>query len=233
MTRRRKTRTEPKHISDLPQAPAVYALYGGRGRSSYVAYVGTTGKLRTRIQQHLAGRDSSVSTGTSAAGLNPDYVTELRWWEDKSFKNRTFREAAELVAYEVYDPVLRSRGKITTAAQELSEMEDFRAQARGLLAEEKAAGCLVLPTLQDALVRLAEQERRLARVERELEALGRICRGVFHCPIPGCSMEFLGSRGGWDGHVLSLRTHPEWHPEVDDPEERKRLFKEEYGTWFR
>ena len=29
-------------ISDLPNTPAVYALFGGRGRAHYVAYVGIT-----------------------------------------------------------------------------------------------------------------------------------------------------------------------------------------------
>ncbi len=28
---------------------------------------------------------------------------------------------------------------------------------------------------------------------------------IFHCPIPGCTKEFIGSRGGWDGHVGSIR----------------------------
>lgn len=60
--------------SDLPNVPAVYAMYGGRGRSQYVAYVGVADKLRARIEQHLARRDSSMTTGTSAAMLNPDHV---------------------------------------------------------------------------------------------------------------------------------------------------------------
>jgi excinuclease UvrABC nuclease subunit len=40
-------------ISDLPQIPAVYAMYGGKGRGRYVAYVGIAQKLRDRIVQHL------------------------------------------------------------------------------------------------------------------------------------------------------------------------------------
>ena len=57
--------------------------------------------------------------------------------------------------------------------------------------------------------------------------------GSFRCPIPGCPKVFYVSRGGWDAHVASHRTHPDWHPEVLDPEERKRLFKETYARWFR
>ena len=73
-------------ISSLPQKPAVYALMGGYGRNRYVAYVGVASKLRQRIIQHLVNRDSSVATGTSAACLNPDYVSEIRWWEHKWFR---------------------------------------------------------------------------------------------------------------------------------------------------
>ena len=54
-------------ISDLPNTPAVYAMYGGQGRSLHVAYVGIGGKLRGRVEQHLVRRGSSVATGTSAA----------------------------------------------------------------------------------------------------------------------------------------------------------------------
>lgn len=47
-------------ISNLPNTPSVYALYGGRGRGRYVAYVGVANKLKNRIEQHLVRRDSSV-----------------------------------------------------------------------------------------------------------------------------------------------------------------------------
>jgi hypothetical protein len=43
--------------------------------------------------------------------LNPDYVTELRWWEHPDFAERYVLEAAELVAYDMLNPALRSRGQ--------------------------------------------------------------------------------------------------------------------------
>ncbi len=52
-----------KAISDLPSVPAVYAMFGGRGRNLYAAYVGISGNLRARINQHLVLRDSSIATG--------------------------------------------------------------------------------------------------------------------------------------------------------------------------
>ena len=54
----------------------------------------------------------------------------------------------------------------------------------------------------------------------------------YSCPIPGCQKVFNGSRGGWDAHITSLKKHPEWHPEIDDPYERKARFKAEFSDWF-
>ena len=63
-------------ISALPNAPALYALYGGKGQRKFVAYIGIADKLRQRISQHLVRRDSSIVTGTSIVSLNPDQVTQ-------------------------------------------------------------------------------------------------------------------------------------------------------------
>lgn len=65
-------------VSDLPQIPAVYALYGGQRKGLYVAYVGVAGKLTNRVSQHLVRRDSSVATGMTAGILNSDFITELK-----------------------------------------------------------------------------------------------------------------------------------------------------------
>ena len=54
----------------------------------------------------------------------------------------------------------------------------------------------------------------------------------YRCPIPGCKKVFQRSRSGWDAHVASSRLHPDWHPEIGDPEQRKERFKDEYPHWF-
>ncbi|HXY51476.1 MAG TPA: hypothetical protein VEI01_18655 [Terriglobales bacterium] len=95
---------------------ALYALYGGAGRRLYVAYVGIADSLKRRATQHLLNRDSSVATGTSAVGINPDYVTAIRWWEHRQFSKRAALEAAELVAFDVLNPALRNRKPDTRAA---------------------------------------------------------------------------------------------------------------------
>ena len=56
--------------------------------------------------------------------------------------------------------------------------------------------------------------------------------GEYPCPIPGCSKVFTGSRSGWDAHVASLRVHPDWRPEIEIGEDRKRAFREEHEDWF-
>jgi hypothetical protein len=54
----------------------------------------------------------------------------------------------------------------------------------------------------------------------------------YPCPIPECTWVFKGSRGGWDGHVGSLRTHPNWHLELKSPEERRNGFAIEFREFF-
>ena len=52
------------------------------------------------------------------------------------------------------------------------------------------------------------------------------------CPIPGCEKVFHGSRAGWDAHVGSVNRHPKWRRETADPATRRRLFREEFRSWF-
>lgn len=42
----------------------------------------------------------------------------------------------------------------------------------------------------------------------------------------------MGVRG-WDKHVARYESHPEWHPQIKDPKERKRLFREQFPDFLR
>ena len=154
-------------IADLPQIPAVYAMYGGRGRGKHIAYVGVGEKLKRRVRQHLVRRNSSVTTGVSVVTLNPELVSEVHWWEHPEFAQRHVLQAAELVAFEVFNPSLRSRGTPSEPAREVYEDEAFRAGMMDLFRGEPA-GRLVIPTLEDALERIAALEQRVAELERRL-----------------------------------------------------------------
>ncbi len=148
-------------VSKLPSVPAVYVLYSGKDP----VYIGVSDKLRNRVEQHLVKKDSSIATQTSAACLNPDYVTEVRWWEHTLFASRDQLEAAELVAYEVFEPALRSRGVPSKRAAELSGEEEFRAEMKRLFSGE-ASGQLTVLTLQDALNKIEKLEDRVKALEK-------------------------------------------------------------------
>ena len=154
----------PTSISDLPNVPAIYAMYGGQSSRQYVAYVGLGKNLKGRAEQHLVRRDSSVTTGVSAVGLNPDNVSGISWWEHPEFEKREVLEAAELVAFDVLEPALRSRGGITDRAKQLYADQEFRERMTALFNGDPV-GRLVIRTLPLAWKKIEELEERLARLE--------------------------------------------------------------------
>lgn len=154
----------PVSVSELPSLPAVYAMYGGKGRSAYVAYVGLASNLRQRLMQHFIRRDSSVVTGVSAVSLNPDLIGRVDWYEYPDFTQQDVLEAAELVAFDVLEPVLRSRGAVTERAKLLHADIAFHARFSSVF-REMPSGSLVLPTLQQALEKISELEKRVEALE--------------------------------------------------------------------
>ncbi|MCR9292931.1 MAG: hypothetical protein NXI32_09455 [bacterium] len=161
---------ELTNISDLPNAPAVYAMFGGSGRLRYVAYVGLGSKLRGRVEPHLVRRDSSVTTGVSAVSLNPDFVTEVQWWEHPKFGRQDALEAAELVGLDVLEPALRSRGGITDRAKQLYQDRTFREEMTALFSG-KATGRLPIRSLNQAWEQIDELKDRIRRIEEHIDNL--------------------------------------------------------------
>jgi len=153
-----------RDVGDIPRGPAIYAMGGGGQPRAWVAYVGDAGNLRQRLGQHFINRDSSVVTGASAAGLNIDHVRYVEWWEDQAFADEDSRRAAELVAFDVLDPVLRSRGNPRQAARELYADRDFH-DAMTKVFEAPPVGRLTLPRLPDLIQRLNDLERRISELE--------------------------------------------------------------------
>lgn len=161
---------EISSISQLPNAPAVYAMFGGAGRTRYVAYVGVADRLKQRVNQHLVLRDSSIATGTSAVGLRPDFVTQVEWWEHDAFANRVHLEAAELVSFDVFEPALRSRGGIRADSKNLYEDPDFHASVETLF-RGQPTGRLTISGVREALSKIDALERRVADLESALHRL--------------------------------------------------------------
>lgn len=80
----------------------------------------------------LYSRDSSVATVTSASGINPDYITEVLWWQHPNFINENYRKAAELVAFSLLDTALRSRETQGKEAIKSSEDGIFKNEIKKL-----------------------------------------------------------------------------------------------------
>ncbi len=72
----------------------------------------------------------------------------------------------------------------------------------------------------------------IAKPEEEIQSIPAETAPYFDCPINGCHFRFHNTRGGWDGHVGAFGIHPLWHPETRDPEKRRVLFREEFGSWL-
>jgi hypothetical protein len=151
-------------LRTLVDGPALYCLYGGR-RPAHASYVGIADRLRTRIVQHLVRRDSSVTTGVATVALNPDLVTEIKWWRHARFSDRLALQAAELIAFEILNPVLRSRGNITRDAERISKQARFRADMEKLFRGPPEEH-LILPSTDLILERLDDLEERVRRLEK-------------------------------------------------------------------
>jgi hypothetical protein len=91
-------------------------MYAGEPPRTWVAYVGMASDLHGRLFQHFVRRDSSV-VAAAAVRLDLDYIRFVDWWEDEQFTDGAVRHAAELVAFDVFEPGLRSRGNPTAAAR--------------------------------------------------------------------------------------------------------------------
>ena len=82
--------------------------------------------------------------------------------EHKSFSDKIAREAAELVAFDVLDPALRSRGSISQSAEQRAKQKRFRQQMTSLFGGSPT-GSYVIPTLADLIERVEALEARLMR----------------------------------------------------------------------
>ena len=157
-------------VYKLPNVPAVYAFYSEGRRVSYVAYVGIAGRLKQRIIQHLIRQDSSVATGTSAVNLNPDFVSKISWWEHPNFDKTVNLKAAEMVAFEVLNPALRSRGNVDNAGMDLFKDEKFNTNFTELF-EGEPTGSIEFPSLADAMLKISTLEKKVNKLEKLIQKL--------------------------------------------------------------
>jgi hypothetical protein len=72
-----------------------------------------------------------------------------------------------VVAFDVLEPALRSRGGITDRAKQLYKKHEFREQMIAVFSGE-ATGCLRIRSLAQACKRIDELESRLREIEARL-----------------------------------------------------------------
>jgi hypothetical protein len=145
-------------------------LYSAVESGPNTFHVGIATKLKQRVQQHLVRRDSSVATGVSAVSLLSDHVTGLSWWEHPTFLDNAALKAAELIAFDTLNPIMRSRGKTEDAATEQLQDREFTKDMERLFSEEPTGGVKFL-TLSDAMDRIRTLESSLRELERQIQEL--------------------------------------------------------------
>ncbi|MHA2247616.1 MAG: hypothetical protein ACXADY_21890 [Candidatus Hodarchaeales archaeon] len=163
---------EIKYIYELPETGAIYAFYGREEetrKEKYVAYIGQSGRLKTRIKQHLISRDSSVVTQNYAYALLPDKISDFYWWEYKSFNEEYVRQAAELVANDVFASILRTRVTIKKEAKELYEKDTSFVNEMKHLFEGDPTGHLPILRYSDVVEKVYNLEERILALEDALK----------------------------------------------------------------
>lgn len=108
-----------------------------------------------------------MTTGASAVSLNPDLVTEARWWEHPRFVDREPLRAAELVASEVLEPALRSRGTVAQGRRTCSWICRLPGRC-GRYSCGVPSGQLAMPSLREALGPIEALEKRVAALEEQV-----------------------------------------------------------------
>ena len=152
-------------IWQLPEVPAVYALYGAAAEERRLVFVGVAESLIERLVEQLVIPNLRLRSPSAILFMHPGYVREIRWWEHSRFAASEPLRAAEFVASEVLRPLFSSRRPSSAPARTLSTDDNFRAEMTALFLGEPS-GRLVLPTLDELLERLARIEERLGGGER-------------------------------------------------------------------
>ena len=149
-------------LSPIPNEPGIYALYDGINGNKCV-YVGKSGKLKTRVRDHLVLQISTVASGTAGASLNIENLTKLRWWTHSNFFDEAFLDAFETIAFSILNPQLRSRGGRLTSGSTYSEDPSFSDLVQNVLNEQ--SGVVELLSYGKLYQKIQELEERISQLE--------------------------------------------------------------------
>ena len=159
-----------------PTTSGIYALYAGEGRITSIVYVGSSGNIRRRLSQHLEYRDTSVTTGAAAATLNADLIKSASWWEHTKFNDKIYLAAAELVAFDIFTPTLRSRARVQKESIDLSNTPTFINEMHNLF-KSQADGSADFPYIRDAIRQINSLEKRVAELEEIISKISGSKKG--------------------------------------------------------
>ena len=149
-------------LSPVPNEPGIYALYDGINGNKCV-YVGKSGKLKTRVRDHLVLQISTVASGTAGASLNIENLTKLRWWTHSNFFDEAFLDAFETIAFSILNPQLRSRGGRLTSGSTYTEDPSFNDLVQNVLNEP--SGVVELLSYGKLYQKIQELEERISQLE--------------------------------------------------------------------
>jgi len=213
-------------------APALWP-FDGRLLELASAHRVVVGEIYPRLAYALAAAPNvaadlhPIAVAKSRPALRSSFLERVSVWADRAG-----------VALEDLGP-----------ARDSEDAFDACVTAAALLRCELEGTPLSDPTLEDAVaeggilgsggVRLTLREQAF-RVEpgavpapQQKSLFGPRRSALYRCPIPGCTRDFKGARGGWDGHVGSRAKHPAWHPELKKPADRIEQFRAEFPDFFR
>ena len=152
----------------------------GADVNPYYAYSATIAAGLDGIDRELPVPDifdGNAWTGDNISGVPTSLHEALRRFEEAKMLRAAFGDEvfdhllastqAELVAFDVMEPALRSRGNITDRAKTLYGQADFCDQMKALFTSTPA-GVLVLPTLREAIEKIAVLEERVRRLEERM-----------------------------------------------------------------
>ena len=153
-------------LSPLQNDPVIYALDDGINGNKCV-YVGKSGKLKTRVRDHLILQISTVASGTAGASLNVEHLTKLRWWTHPNFTDDSYLDAFETLAFTYLDPQLRSRGGRLKSGSSYLKDPNFKEMVQNILKEP--SGEVELLSYGKLYQKIQEIELRLLRLENPEE----------------------------------------------------------------
>jgi hypothetical protein len=90
--------------------------------------------------------------------------------EHPDFNKQEFLEASELVAFDILEPALRSRGGITDRAKQLYDDEGFRLRMNAIF-DGEPTGKVVIRNLTDSWKKIDQHEQRIRALENRLSEL--------------------------------------------------------------